>query len=43
MEPSSIASASFGYIGLATIQSLLCLFGDLDKQVMDDGSVTVSL
>jgi hypothetical protein len=41
--PSSIASASSGYTGLATIQILLCLFGDLDKHVMDDCSVTVSL
>jgi hypothetical protein len=43
MAPSSIASASFGYNGLATIQILLCLLGDLDKQVIEDGSVTVSL
>lgn len=43
MLPSSIAFPSSTDNGVALNHSLLCLFGDLDKHVLSDSAVTVSL
>jgi len=43
MSPASIATDKSSIKGSALTHNLLCLLGDLDKLVLVDGAVTVSL
>ena len=41
-SPLSMSSGRPSGMGLATMNNLLCLLGDLDRQVMYDSALTVS-
>ena len=43
MLPFSISSGNLSYNGKALQNNLLCLLGDLDKHIIFDSAVTVSL